>query len=131
MEPVDVYFNLHRRVWSLRSRRTGLVIEHRRVVHFALGAKMVVRPSGRERVLRTGKKDVHAFVRGTPTDLSDSVAEWLEFGRSLPGAAQITYNPHRAAHFTRRDTEERIDEAGAVLMVAAPAARPEVWAVPA
>ena len=61
---VDVYFTLHRGVWSLRDRKSGLVTGHSRVVAFAFGARMVVREAGRARVLREGVKNVHAFIRG-------------------------------------------------------------------
>ncbi len=131
MDRVDVYFNLHRKVWSIRSRASGLVTAHRRVVAFPTGAAMVVRPSGRAKVLKTGLKNVHAFVRGEYPELSDRVAEWLEFGRGLPEATRVTYNPHHAGFFTRKDTGARVDSASALVMVAPPEASPEVWAVPA
>ncbi|QGH74785.1 hypothetical protein MAL1_00006 [Bacteriophage DSS3_MAL1] len=127
---VDVYFNLHRKVWSLRCRKSGLVTGHARVVAFPLGASMVVRPAGRAKVLETGQKNVHAFVRGAYPETSDDWASWDGFGHSLPEACRITYNPRTAGHFTRRDTGERIDAASAVVMVARPDFPPEVWAIP-
>ncbi|QJA42981.1 hypothetical protein [Phaeobacter phage MD18] len=127
---VDVYFNLHRKVWSIRCRKSGLVTDHARVVAFPLGASMVVRPAGRAKVQATGQKNVHAFVRGAEPELSDRVADWLAFGRGLPEATRITYNPRHAGHFTRKDNGARIDSASAIVMVAPPDAPPEVWAVP-
>lgn len=128
--PVDVFFNLHRREWSLRNRKTGLVERHSRVVAFALGARLVVQPAGRARVLATGHKTVHAFVRGDGAEIGPDFAGWLRFGAGLPDACRITYNPKRADHFTRVWTGERIDRASAVVMVAPPGEAPQVWAVP-
>lgn len=130
---VDVYFNLHKHVWSVRSRQTGLVTGHARVVAFSCGADMVVRPSGRARVLETGQKNVHAFVRGIDPELFNDgwqVKSWLSFGQSLPDATRVCYNPRRAGHFTRADTGERIDAASALVMVAPKEGAPQVWAVP-
>ena len=131
MQAADVYFNLHRRVWSLRCRSTGRVTGHSRVVAFPFGARLIVRKAGRERVLRTGQKVVHAFVRGDVLDTSGTVAEWMETAQTLPNAVAITYNPFHAAHFTHRATGERIDAASAVLMIAPEGQPPQVWAIPA
>jgi hypothetical protein len=127
--PVDVYFNLHRLIWSVRDRKTGLVLAHKRVVAFSLGAEMVVQQAGRTRVLQTGVKQVHAFVRGNAPDLSDNVGLWLPFARDLPNYTRITYNPHRAGFFTRKDNGARIDKASALVMIAPQDGPPEVWAV--
>ena len=128
---VDVYFNLHRGVWSLRDRKSGLVTGHSRVVTFAFGARMVVREAGRARVLREGVKNVHAFIRGEDPDTFGDLAGWLAFAEGLPDSTRITYNPHRAGYFTRKDNGERIDSASAVVMVAPFEGPPQVWAVPA
>lgn len=60
---VDVYRNLDRRVWSIRDRATGLVVEHRDTLVMR-GVEFVVQPAGHKRALREGKKNVHAFARG-------------------------------------------------------------------
>lgn len=130
MNGVDVYYNLHKKVWSVRCRKTGRVVDHSRVVAFSIGATMIVRPSGRAKVLQTGVKNVHAFVRGVDPDLSENVADWLEFGKGLPEATRVTYNPRRAGYFTRCDTGERVGSASALVMVAPEGEPPQVWAVP-
>ena len=58
---VEIYFNLHKRVFSVRHK--GRVIEH---VESAIirRPKFVVQAAGRAKVLREKKKNVHAFVRG-------------------------------------------------------------------
>ena len=130
-ESVDVYFNLHHRKWSIRSRKTGLVVAHRRVAVFPYGAQLIVQQSGRARVLREGRKNVHAFVRGHMLDCPDVVGEWLAYGRTLPGACRVTYRPHVAGHFVNAETSERIDSVGSAVMVAPRGAPPEVWSTPA
>ena len=56
-----VYFNLHKKVWSVR--QGGLVKFHCSRVNLK-DCQMVVQPAGRAKVIREKKKNVHAFVRG-------------------------------------------------------------------
>lgn len=85
--PVEVYFNLHKRLFSVRSK--GRVIEHTR--HIAIkGAKFVVQPAGRAKVLREKKKNVHAFVRGS-RDRDDVL---------VPSPVHAYYNPYEGDKFT-------------------------------
>ena len=126
----DVYFNLHRKVWSIRDRKTGLVSAHKRVVVFPHGARLVVQPKGRERVLKTGSKNIHAFARGESPEMSNNWQNWAEFGLALPYPSRVTYNPKRADHFTYAMTGERIDSAQYLVMVAPPGEAPQVWAIP-
>jgi len=67
---VEIYFNLHKRVFSVRHK--GRVIEHVKSA-IVRRPKFVVQAAGRAKVLREKKKNVHAFVRG----------EWLEGGSYL------------------------------------------------
>ena len=60
---VEVYRNYRRRCWSVRSNKTGKVIDHVSQVVLK-DCELVVRKSGRDRVLREGVKNVHAFVKG-------------------------------------------------------------------
>lgn len=84
---VEVYFNLHKKVFSVRQCSTGRVILHANRVHIR-DPKFVVRKAGRERVLREGKKNVHAFVRGEATHFDD-------FDPDYDGYKLVTYNPYR------------------------------------
>lgn len=61
--------------------------------------KFVVRPGGRERVLRERKRAVHAFARGRP------VENCSERG---PCAVRVSYNPYQAGHFFVKDTGEPV-----------------------
>ena len=91
---VEVYFNLHKHLFSVRSARSGRVILHTDKVHLR-NPEFVVRQGGRQRVLREGKKNVHAFVRGD-----------CPFYRLNPRNATldtITYNPYKYETFVYED----------------------------
>ena len=84
---VEVYFNLHKHVFSVRQCSTGRVILHTDKVHIR-DPQFVVRKSGRDRVLREGKKNVHAFVRGEITHFDD-------FDPDCMGYSLVSYNPYK------------------------------------
>ena len=60
---VRVYYNIHKKCFSVQDYKTGLVIRHSHRL-FLTNALFVVRKSGNERVRNEGKKNVHAFVNG-------------------------------------------------------------------
>jgi hypothetical protein len=95
---VEVYFNLHKKTFSVRSAKSGRVLLHTDEVHID-NPTFVVRKAGRERVLREGKKNVHAFVRGDAT-----------FFRHInrPILDTLTYNPYKYASFVDKQTEEPV-----------------------
>ena len=98
---VEVYFNLHKKTFSVRSCRTGRVIHHTDKVHIA-NPEFVVRKAGRERVLREGKKNVHAFVRGDVTFFNLMYRPTLD---------TLTYNPYKYVSFVDKQTEEPVYKA--------------------
>lgn len=95
---VQVYRNLHRKCWSVRYN--GRVISHVDSVDLK-GAKLVVQPAGRKKVLRENRKNVHAYIQGTITLLSD------DRFNNIP-KQKITYNPYKYDSFVLVDTEEPI-----------------------
>lgn len=58
---VKVYRNLHKECYSIQAR--GLVVAHADNVTL-MSVNFVVQPAGRQRVLDTKKKNVHAFAVG-------------------------------------------------------------------
>lgn len=87
---VQAYWNLHRHCFSvvaLEGEHKGRVVAHLPEVRLA-DARFTVRPSGRERVRREGRKNVHAFVRG----------RWQQ---SVPNLIRlcVTYNPYKHETF--------------------------------
>lgn len=100
---VEVYFNLHRKCFSVRARDgadRGKVIAHVRGIVLR-DVAFKVSEAGRQRVLRERRKNVHATVRGVVT--SGGTVR-----RSMRG---VTYNPFVAGHFTERATGARVDNA--------------------
>ena len=103
---VEVYRNLHKQCWSVRDLSTGLVISHEDRVTVA-DARFVVRPAGREKVLRERRKNVHAFVRG----------EWLPNGSCLTSLPhRVSYNPYKFGHFYNSETEDAVTSAPLVIL---------------
>ena len=90
---VDVYFNLHKKVFSVRHK--GRVIEHASNVMLR-NVTYVVQPAGRAKVLREGKKNVHAFARG-------ELIERIPLFNYRGNVAK--YNPYKAATFVDIDDE--------------------------
>ena len=88
---VFVYFNLHKKCWSVKNRSTGRVIAHAQVVHLK-DAKFKVSRAGRERVLREQRKNVHAGVAGDLISLDQPFTP-------TTSSRAISYNPYKAAHF--------------------------------
>lgn len=80
---VEVYFNLHKRCFSVREG--GRVVAHLPSIVLT-DCTFVVQPAGLRRVRETGVKNVHAFVRGTQVEnfKHDTSTEWK----------QVRYNPH-------------------------------------
>lgn len=84
---VRVYFNLHRRMWSIQVRDGGrwVVACHAHRVELR-NVRFVVSEAGRQRVLRERRKNVHAYVEGE-VDYRPECAE------------QVRYDPYRFGHF--------------------------------
>jgi hypothetical protein len=100
---VEVYFNLHKKLFSVRDCKTGRVIKHTNDITI-LDPKFVVRKAGRERVLRERKKNVHAFVRGELMGYEDMAHEPELY-------SSVTYNPYKYSSFVNKHTEETVDNA--------------------
>ncbi|CAB5156012.1 hypothetical protein UFOVP149_43 [uncultured Caudovirales phage] len=101
---VFVYFNLHRKCWSIKAlegAHKGRVIEHADEVSLD-GPVFKVSEAGRQRVLREGRKNVHAGVVGWLRPDIDYIDGWWE---------QAYYNPRKVETFVRRDTGGPIKQA--------------------
>jgi len=95
---VRVYFNLHKKVYSVQDRKTGLVIAHVDTLSLK-DVKYNVREGGRQKVLKEKRKNVHAFIEGTiccPVELS--TGEF--FG--------VTYNPYKYDSFVDRVDQKKV-----------------------
>ena len=106
---VDIYRNLHSGTWSVRDCKSGRVTDHVDMCS-VYDAKLVVQPAGRRRVLREGRKNVHAFVRGY---IYHPTPSWTLLRRYMK---PITYNPYTAKTFTFKDSGEAIHAATVVVL---------------
>lgn len=103
----EAYFNLHKQCLSIRPM--GGKVSHANAVVFQ-DAQFVVSKAGRERVLREKRKNVHAFVRGTPTSVyaTGVRVELLKEYCESNELRRITYNPYKYETFVYADTEEPV-----------------------
>ena len=99
---VFVYFNLHKKCWSLKAlegENKGRVIAHEDFVTL-VEATPKVSEAGRQRVLKEKRKNVHAGIVGywqdTPTGYM--YLEHLDLDPS-----NITYNPYKYKSFVYED----------------------------
>ncbi len=90
---IEVYRNLHNDTFSIR--RNGKVVKHLANWQsiFLKDVKFAVQPAGREKVRREGKKNVHAFIRGTylapstfphtTSEFKAKCTEWVTYNRTI------------------------------------------------
>jgi hypothetical protein len=93
-----VYYNLHKKCLSIMLR--GKVLEHS-TEFFLKDVEFRVSQAGRSRVLKEKRKNVHAFVCGTPDEgwPVDQVER------------KVTYNPYKYNSFVYSDTFEPVYKA--------------------
>lgn len=92
---VAVYFNLHYHIFSLKEGgKSGSLLSHAGVCQLS-DAVFEVERKGRERAIKQGRKNVHAYVVGILKSLEwDNLTD--ETVRSLieSGYQRVTYNLH-------------------------------------
>ena len=81
---VYVYFNLHKKVWSVR--QSGKIVEHTKDIMLK-DCRFLVSKAGQEKVRREKKKNVHAGVSGY---VVDNIPE-----DNIYSEAHLTYNPYK------------------------------------
>lgn len=87
---VKVYFNLHKKTWSIKDKSTGLVIGYANYVPMK-DCVFKVSEAGRQRVLKEKRKNVHAYVEGTIS------FDTLDKSELYHG--DFTYNPYKYDSF--------------------------------
>ena len=86
---VKVYFNLRTKLFSIKDVKSGLVLAHGD--NIALNnVKFEVNEKGRQRVLSSGRKNVHAYVVGNIA--LDGVYRFAK-------AKEVYYNPFKTSKF--------------------------------
>lgn len=119
---VFVYMNLHatRRagkpvysVKALSGPSKGRVIARESSV-LVQSASGKVSEAGRQRVLREGRKNVHAGIVGRLFAVGDAAERYL--GLCKDGWVPITYNPRKYENFVHKDDESAFGGAGLVFL---------------
>lgn len=99
-QKVKVYRNLHKPgvVYSIADARTGLVLGYSESVLLS-GVAFKVSEAGRQRVLKTGVKTVHAFVCGSYEGTAPARVAMQD---------AVGYNPRKYSSFVRKFDESPI-----------------------
>lgn len=103
---VQVYFNLHKRLFSVRDATTRKVITHTESISL-YNVRFKVSAAGRRRVLREGRKNVHAYAEGFVSS--------VEYGASIC-ARRVTYNPYCHSTFIECHGGEEIHGASRAML---------------
>lgn len=102
---VRIYWNLHRKVWSVQDYKTKRVISYCYFIKLS-SVEFKVSQAGRERVLKEKKKNVHAYAIGTIEDYKPFLKKDKVQG--------VTYNPYKYALFVCMDNEKATLKASTV-----------------
>ncbi len=112
---VFVYYNLHKKLWSIRDCKTRRVIGHNDIVALA-NVKPKVSQAGRERVLREGRKNVHAGLEGTLIDLNH-LGDMVDITAFIGKDDKITYNPYKYTGFVYKRDETAYSGSSNALLI--------------
>ena len=111
-EDYDVYRNLNRGGVSIKARSgkdSGRVIGYAKNIVMK-DVDLAVQPSGNQRVRREGRRNVHAFARGTVIETDgDSLFNFDD-------AVRITYHPKMHSSFVIKETQVPISKADYVFI---------------
>jgi len=119
---VRVYWNLHKKCWSVQDTKTNRVVDHTFALNL-VDATFKVQQGGKKRVRSQGRKNVHAFVVGT-VDVKKPMAG------SHNGAVKVTYNPYKHDTFVEvySETEKPVTSAS-IVTLGTYGGVPSVWAI--
>lgn len=95
-DKVFVYFHLRKKLFSVRSQKTRLVVAHLTDVNL-VNAEFIVSQKGRERVLKEKVKNVHAGVVGIYTEINEAL-----------NTEKATYNPYKYDSFVNVKNGEKV-----------------------
>lgn len=102
------YFNLHKKVFSVRNEKTKKVEHHSSIVVLK-NCTLKVSQAGRKRVLQERKKNVHAGVRGELISIEDVSFDENEF-------IELTYNPYFYDSFVVKSNKTPVKTAETVIL---------------
>jgi len=102
---VFVYYNLHRKCWSIRDCSTRLVVDHCDILTLH-DATFKVSAAGRARVLKERRKNVHAGCEGILTERLGPAGNYV----------QVEYNPYKYESFVLVSDKSPVEGAETVFM---------------
>lgn len=117
---VFVYFNLHRHVWSIKCLKSGLVIGHAKAVELE-NCVLKVSEAGRQRVIKEGRKNVHAGVVGILKAWNGASKDnFIDLTASQGiNPELVTYNPYKYETFVLSNNRDvQVLEADHVFLAA-------------
>lgn len=90
---VKLYYNTHLKILS--------VMQKGKVIGYVPGMELknvefLVRPTGRQRTIEEGQKNVHAFAVGESVSLIETLSD-------IPSLKQVRYNPYLLPYFHLED----------------------------
>jgi len=118
----EVYYNLHKQCLSVRAVGGGSFVFHRDSMLLE-DVRFAVQPAGNAKVRATGRKNVHAFVRGYIFDISTLPAmdayrqDQISKIMLDPTMQKITYNPYKYDSFVDQNTLTPVYTADKVYIV--------------
>ncbi len=114
-----IYRNLHKDgiVYSIKAMEgphKGKVVGYGSAM-YVTDPQFVVYENGRQRVLKTKHKNVHAGIVGHPANVSDyepriphALPEDIVFANVHDKPIHVTYNPYKYSTFVNRETKEPV-----------------------
>ena len=107
-DQVKVYRNISRKCWSVLGKDNKLMLHAEALV--LKDCNFVVQEGGRQRVVREGRKNVHAFARGHIAPMA-----WHQEFR--PRLKRVLYNPYKAPTFLwEHSPQKSVSESECVLL---------------
>lgn len=117
LDSVMVYRNLNANKLSVMIK--GVVHAHTSII-WLKNAEFVIRASGREKVLKEQRKNVHAFVKGTAMmskiHIESNVERVYDNLENL-GYIRVYYNPYKVESFVKFDSLEPVHRAEEAIVV--------------
>ena len=107
-DPVEVYRNVNKKGVVYSIRQFGYVVAHATEL-VLVNAEFIVKESGRKRVKKTGRKNVHAWVRG-------DILKRLEPSESSRLKAKVLYNPKKNDSFVLKNGKLVVKSAPLVVL---------------
>lgn len=98
---VQVYRNLHNGLFSIKDKKTGLVVAHGNHIHLNDSSAVISLP-GQQRARRSRMRNVHAWIEGTYLGDLDLSAVY----NLIVDPHELFYNPYKTDTFIDKWTGE-------------------------